>query len=144
MTQKTKVWYCTKVAANLLLLCKNKDEIIEETKALIEVCKNSNPTKKTHYTNLDTWLDQLNKFTNEKFYSYGLINGDREANKDNYPVRYWCKLTSLIVEIIWSPHLKSEVSHHHSSAHSRNEAYIAELQLILKIAENPEAYDLTE
>ncbi|HHJ3081405.1 TPA: hypothetical protein ACPVZG_005302 [Vibrio parahaemolyticus] len=144
MPQKTKVWYCTKVAVNWLLLCKNKDEIIEETKALIEVCKNSKPTKRTHYTDLDKWIDQLSKFTCEKFYGYGFVNGDREANKNNYPVRYWCKLDSLIVDIIWSPHLNSEVSNHHSSAYSRNEAYITELELILKIAENPESYELSE
>ncbi|ELP5902734.1 hypothetical protein QTV49_004778 [Vibrio vulnificus] len=144
MPKKIKVWYCTKTAVNWLLLCKNKDEIIEETKALIEVCKSLNPTKKTHYAKLDEWIDPLSKFTTEKYLSHGFVNGNSEANKDCYPVRYWCRLDSLIVDIIWSPQLNSETSNHHSSAYSRNEAYIAELQLILKIAENPEPYDLTE
>jgi hypothetical protein len=88
-------------------------------------------SKKTHYHELDYWRNATFGFVREKLTKYGFINGDPEANAKNSDATFWWKVYSILSNVIYSPHLKSEVTYHHSSAYERNEALILEIEDVL-------------
>lgn len=88
-------------------------------------------SKKTHYHELNVWSNSAFNYVHNRLKKYGFVNGDPEANAKNPDATFWWKIYSIVSNVIYSPHLKSEVAYHHSSAFERNEALILEIKDVL-------------
>lgn len=88
-------------------------------------------SEKTHYHELNIWTSKANEFVSAMLKKYGFVNGDPEANAKNPDATFWWKVHSIVNNVIYSPHLKSEVAYHHSSAYERNEALLLEIKDVL-------------
>ena len=82
---------------------------------------------------LDEWGTPIYNAVKTKLDEYGFVNGDREGNGKKPEVMLWWSIYGMISVIVWSPNLNApDVAHHKASAHSRNEALVAELEIIIK------------
>lgn len=88
-------------------------------------------SKETHYKKLEHWTGPVYNYAHNMLKKYGFVNGDPEANNKNPDARFWWSVYNIVSNVIYSPHLKSEVANHHSSAYDRNEALILEIQDVL-------------
>lgn len=88
-------------------------------------------SEKTHYHELNVWSGKAHEFVSAMLKKYGFVNGDPETNEKNPDASFWWKVYSIVSNVIYSPHLKSEVAYHHSSAYERNEALLLEIKDVL-------------
>jgi hypothetical protein len=93
-------------------------------------------SNQTHYHNLNEWSDRVYEFVHKKLKENKFKNGDPEANDKNPGARFWWNVYGIVGAAIYSRHLKTNVSNHHSSAFERNEALILELEDAIKFIEN--------
>lgn len=100
-------------------------------KSLLENLR-ATASKKTHYQDLESWNHDVYEYVHNMLKKYGFVSGNPEANALIPDASFWWKIYSVVSSVIYSPHLKSEVSAHHSSAFERNEALIGEINDILK------------
>ncbi|CAH7128042.1 conserved hypothetical protein [Vibrio chagasii] len=127
------VWSRTREAIDFLHQCQDVEKIKSELVELEDFLKALTPSKKTHYHMLDEWGTPIYKAVQTKLDEYGFVNGDREGNGKKPEVMLWWSIYGMISVIVWSPNLNAPgVAHHKASAHSRNEALIAELEIIIK------------
>lgn len=91
----------------------------------------STASKQTHYERLEHWNGPVFNYVHNMLKKYGFVSGDPEANSKNPDARFWASVYNIVSNVIYSPHLKSEVVYHHSSAYDRNEALILEIQDVL-------------
>jgi hypothetical protein len=104
---------------------------LQDFKLLVEKLRIT-ASKKTHYQDLDKWSNEVHEYVGNMLKKYGFVNGNPEANALIPDVSFWWNIYCLLSNVIYSPHLVSEVSSHHSSAFERNEALIKEIDDILK------------
>lgn len=88
-------------------------------------------SKKTHYGDLNLWSDAAFGYVHDMLKKHKFVSGDPEANALLPDATFWWKVYSIVSNVIYSPHLKSEVAYHHSSAYERNEALIKEIEDVL-------------
>ncbi len=103
---------------------------IIDVKNFINLLNNSEFSKKTRYHELDCFSDIIYGFIHEKLNSYNFVNGDKEANKNNYDGMLWFKIYSNVYCYEYSPfykNLNEECSLHHASAYAR--AYCLQKEL---------------
>ena len=81
----------------------------------------------THYDKLDEWSEQVYKYVHTMLEKNGFVNGDVEANKGNVDANFWFSIYGVVSSVIYSPHFKTKVAPHHSSAWERNEALKKEI-----------------
>lgn len=93
-------------------------------------------SKKTHYQDLDKWDHSVYEYLHEMLKKYGFVNGNPDANALIPDANFWWKIYGVVSSVIYSPHLKSEVSSHHSSAFERNSALVFEITDVLKAIES--------
>lgn len=117
----------------LKLYEENESEIeistISNIVSLKNFCKSLKPSKETHYNLLEEWSKPVYDFIRLHMEHAGFVNGCQNQNKT---VMIWIAIYELVGKITYSSFLKSEVSPHHSSAYSRNNALIEELEHFLK------------
>ena len=88
-------------------------------------------SEKTHYHELNVWSNKAFEFVHAMLKKYGFVSGDPEANALNPDASFWWKVYSIVSNVIYSPHLKTQVAYHHSSAYERNEALMLEINDVL-------------
>ena len=88
-------------------------------------------SKRTHYGDLNLWSNAVFGYVHDMLKKHKFVNGDPEANTLLPDAMFWWKVYSIVSNVIYSPHLKSEVAYHHSSAYERNEALILEINDVL-------------
>jgi hypothetical protein len=101
------------------------DELKEFLVLAIEL--RNTASKHTHYKDLDSWSNKVYDFIHKKLKRHGFVNGEPELNRKNLNASVWRAIYGGFGSIVYSPHLKTEVSLHHSSAFERNEALVLEL-----------------
>jgi hypothetical protein len=89
-------------------------------------------SKKTHYQDLEQWNHDVYEFLHAMLHKHGFVSGDPEANALKPDAIFWWKIYSVVSNVIYSPHMVTEVAVHHSSAFDRNEALIKEVEDILR------------
>lgn len=88
-------------------------------------------SKSTHYHKLDEWTSQVFGYVQEMLKKYDFKNGQPEVNEKNPDASFWWKIYSVVSNVIYSTHLETKVSSHHSSAHDRNSALIKDVDVII-------------
>lgn len=115
----------------LRFLDANEKSLIKlELSNLLVLLESSNPSDKTHYHLLDQWSEPIFDFINDRLNESGFVNADPNHNATIPCVVFWYAVYMLFSCIDCSPHLKTSVAQHHSSAKERNEAFIKEVRLI--------------
>jgi len=86
-------------------------------------------SKQTHYHRLSEWSDKSYGYIHKMLDKYGFINGGKDQNSD---AGFWWKVYGLLGSVCYSPHLRTRVAPHHSSAWERNEAMITDINILIK------------
>ena len=127
---------------------------VNECSDLIDLVKSLDKvaSKKTHYDklpnyekpisieeHLDTvtnWEEPIIDYILKKLYKYRLITDIIEEKEYSKNVEFWLGIYTLLKKIICSPNFKSDTENSkHSSAYSRNKAFLIELLLLENIIE---------
>jgi hypothetical protein len=87
-------------------------------------------SKQTHYHKLNDWCDTIYGFVHAMLKKHKFVNGGKNQNPD---ARFWWGIYGVVSSIHLSPHLKTQVALHHSSAWERNEALRIEIGGLIKI-----------
>jgi len=126
----TKNWHSTQKAIDTL---PNNKQVKGELEGLLSLLESlsSIACKSTHYEHLNDWSDRVYDYVRLMLKHNKFKNGDVAANNKNPGARFWFNMYCMVGDIIYSPNLQSEVAPHHSSAYSRNEAFKAEVKIIL-------------
>jgi len=111
---------------------KNANGCLSELVEFLEFLNNLNPSKKTHYQDLDIWSDEVYNFIRAKLEKHGFIQAAPLKGVEQPPkAKLWWLVYGLVGAVIHSPNLKTEVAHHHSSAFEQNEALKTDLKEII-------------
>jgi hypothetical protein len=78
-------------------------------------------SKETHYYRLNYWEKAVLQFIVPKL----------DSDPSLYSYMFWLNMYKTVNSIALSPHLKTNVKRHHSSAYERNQALLVELNSIL-------------
>jgi hypothetical protein len=99
----------------------------------INFLSNLNPSKETHYSDLNKWSEPAYNTVHINLKKHGFINGEPELNKKNFKASIWWKIYGMLSNINYSTFVTNEnVALHHISAYNRNKAFIQELQELIK------------
>lgn len=109
-------------------------EAKESVKELLSLCYKLRETasKNYGYDRLNEWSKPISDLISTILYRHGFKNGEKEYNDTLPDVVYIWKVYETWTLIIYSPNLKTKVANHHASAYERNEAFIIELENLLK------------
>jgi hypothetical protein len=125
--------YSSRVLDTINVLPRASAEAITDLKAYADYVEGLRTiaSEKTHYHDLNVWSDKAYEFIHAMLKKYGFVNGDPEANALLPDATLWWMVYGLISNVIYSPHLKTQVAYHHASAYERNEALILELKDVI-------------
>ena len=110
------------------------EKVMTDLKKFYEFVDNQTSTasKHTHYYDLDKWSDLIFSYVNKMLNKYKFVNGGRAMGIEQNPeANFWWMIYSVVSNVIYSPHLKTTVVSHHSSAFERNEALKLEITDII-------------
>jgi hypothetical protein len=102
--------------------------VSDDLHKLILLLSTLEPSRKTHYHKLSEWSDPIDSYIRKMLDKNGFVNANVVSNNKRPNVIFWWHIHSL--EPCYSPSLVTNVSNHHASASSRNEALKIELKLI--------------
>lgn len=144
-----KLWCRTEKLYQALLNCPEADKAKtqEEITNLISLCRELSPSNRPRYHRLNEWYDEVRPHIRSMLASHGFINGDKQGNENKPLVQVWLAVSRLLSSITSCPHLDTQVSRHHASAHERNITFIGELTKVIthfttKEPENMGSFDL--
>lgn len=112
------------------------EKVIEDFKKFCDFVSEQSKTasKYTHYDKLAEWSGTVFGYVDKMLKKYKFVNGGAAMGIPQNPeANFWWLIYSVVSNVIYSPHLKSEVVSHHSSAYERNEALIMELSDIVEL-----------
>lgn len=138
MSKIKNIWHSVKEI--VMSFDKTAKESQQDFKEFFELVKEQsvNASKRTHYDRLNEWSKPIWDRIHFLLEKYGFKNGEREENQKNPNVVFWCFVYEMFSNIIYSPNLKTQTAHHHSSAYERNEAMIFELSEVFRINDDAE------
>lgn len=116
----------------------NLEQLKSEINEYLDFLRELDPSPMTHYCNLNEWSTLVHEHVYNMVNKHAFVNGKQVEWEGSPELKAWLEISYLTNDIIWSPKLKTNVSHHHSSALSRNNAIIAELEDILSLFADPE------
>lgn len=123
LTTQTETTYLSHHAKEAINLFKNCPatliDDLNDFKRLLEDWT-TKASKETHYYGLNYWENAVLKFITTKLQDQSSLN-----------YLFWLNLYKTANTIHLSPHLKTNVKRHHSSAYERNQALLVELNSIL-------------
>jgi len=102
--------------------------VLEDFHKLMLLLSTLEPSKKTHYHKLSEWSAPIDAYIRKMLDKNGFVNANVVSNNKRPNVMFWWHIHSL--DACYSPSLVTNVSNHHASASSRNEALKIELKLI--------------
>jgi hypothetical protein len=89
--------------------------------------------KETHYEKLDEWNGKAYGFVHDMLKKHRFINGGAAMGLEQpRDANFWWMIYSVVSNVCYSRHLKTEVANHHASAWERNEALIADIRDIIE------------
>jgi hypothetical protein len=110
-------------------------DAFQELTEFLELLRGLSKTasKQTHYHKLDEWSDAVYGFVHKMLDKYGFINGGAARGLEQLrDAEFWWKIYAIVGSVCYSPHLKTQVAWHHSSAWERNEALIADIEQLIE------------
>jgi hypothetical protein len=110
-------------------------DAFQELTEFLELLRGLSKTasKQTHYHKLDEWSDAVYGFVHKKLEEHGFINAaPLKGLEQPRDAEFWWKVYAIVGSVCYSPHLKTQVAWHHSSAWERNEALMADISDLIE------------
>lgn len=96
-------------------------KLLHKVHDFLYLLENLNPSKQTHYHQLDEWRNPITDFLHKVLNETGFVNGQGCSNEE---CSFWWSVYTSPDLIVFSNYLKTQVNNHHASAFERNEALI--------------------
>lgn len=111
--------------------------ILEDLNGFLAHLKAASPSTRTHYQGLDEYSDYKYSFIRNILDKYGFVNGEKELNEKNKPVKFFFSIYAKLESFAGSPLfvLSDGASASKSSARDRNNWLIKELEQLIRFIE---------